>query len=49
MTSSIDLVGVVVLGETQALVSSYTSGIFLYSLAPTSIALHSVLYSGGGF
>jgi hypothetical protein len=48
MTSSTDLTGIVVLSETQVLVSSYSSGIFIYSLAPQLIALHSVLYSGSG-
>jgi hypothetical protein len=49
MTSSTDLTGIVVLSETQVLVSSYSSGIFIYSLAPQSIALLSVLYSGSGY
>jgi hypothetical protein len=49
MTSSTDLTGIVVLSETQVLVSSYSSGIFIYSLAPQSIALHSVLYSGSSY
>ena len=49
MTSSTDLTGIVVLNETQVLVSSFSSGIFIYSLAPTTIALHSVLSSSGGY
>jgi hypothetical protein len=46
---STDLTGIVVLDETQVLVSSYSSGIFIYSLAPSTIALHTVIYSVSGY
>jgi hypothetical protein len=48
-SSSTDYTGIIVLDETQVIAASYSSGIFIFSLAPTTIALHTVLFSGTGF